>query len=1719
MEVHSVLIMVTVEEFLVSPSEISLAHCTKDQLLEIAHHFSIDVSSEDKRLKASLFETVRDGLFEKEIISVSGGLVISPTPEENSQMEQKVVETAANSERRTLKTDESDGAVELKKLEMLHDLEVRRLELAARKEQSELQFREKDHEIKRQRELAQHDFELKKLELEVKKLQLSQLGPAVLPGFGSQPTSPARPSAVNFSEPHASPVAVQPSVSAGVNFNLGPLMDAQGIAPSRTAPVASTDAHGFPVQSGSADLLSFDLGPLMDMRNSVHPRTNPLVSTDSAGSYFPAMTPLPNANRSNAPVLQAQPLVDPPVEISRLVRMVPPFNEAEVDKYFAHFERVALTLKWPVEIWTLLLQTVLSGKAQSVYSALTVQQGANYQIVKNTILTAYELVPEAYRQKFRNLRKNDGKTFVEFARDKENAFDRWCTSEHVMSLAHLRELMLLEEFKNCVSNDVAMYLNDQRVTTLAQAAVCADRYVLTHKRTFQPSSSRHDSSHSSQSKGRNQKSSLSNGAQGCFYCHQGDHFIAVCPVYKQKYGKFPQPSSPKRGSKPSSPKPGSPKGKVPKSSGLVQRNHGGENVDSIYDPFVLEGKLSFTGCEADSVPVKMLRDTGSAQSFVLTSVLPFSDDSYCGTDVLVQGIEMGHLKVPLHTVNIQSSLISGNVKVAICSQLPMSGIQFLVGNDLCGNKVFSLPEVCSTPSETTEVGPGLSEVFPVSAVTRAQAAQPRSSDLCDSFMSLENPVALCPDTTVNSAHRSLSTPGGAEPVEADSASVENVHSLSLPVDRKLLKSEQLKDPSLARCRAIADGKGKTASKTVTYYWEDGMLMRKWTPLNQELQWKTVYQLVIPARFRPHVLTLAHDHDFAGHLGIKKTYHRVLRYFFWPGLKTDVVRYCRSCHCCQITGKPNQTVPPAPLHPIPVIGEPFERIILDCVGPLPKTKSGHKYLLTIMCSATRYPEAFPLRSLKAKPVIKALLRFFSTFGLPKVVQTDQGSNFLSRLFKQVLKQLSITHITSSAYHPESQGALERFHQTLKSMFRTYCYDSAKEWDDGLPLLLFAVRETTQESLGFSPADLVFGHTVRGPLKLLREQLGCGTTAPKQQNVLEYVSSFRERLHNACACAQKALSSAQDKMKRHFDRKSVSRSFQVGDKVLVLLPVVGSALQAKFSGPYEVLSKLSETDYAIHTPERRRKSRVCHINMLKPYVSRDAEVVESDVPVSAAVCAPVLSSYSPEEDGLSFRDVPVSSPRLKNSELLTDLPTFLSGLPDDSVKDVQKVIECYADLFSDAPSQTGILSHDIDVNDHPPIKQHAYRVNPVKRAAMLSEVEYLVDHGLAEPSSSPWSSPCILVPKPDNTFRFCTDFRKVNAITKPDSFPLPRMEDCVDRVGAAKFVTKLDLLKGYWQVPLTSRAAEISAFVTPDNFMQYRVMPFGLRNAPATFQRLMRNVLSGIPNCEAYLDDLVLHSSDWSSHLELLATVFDRLRKASLTLNLAKCEFGKATVTYLGKQVGQGQVRPVEAKIQAIAEFPTPKTKRAVRRFLGMAGYYRNFCRNFSDVVLPLTNLLRDSVDFVWSADCDSAFQNTKALLSSSPVLSAPDFDVPFKLEVDASATGAGAVLLQEKADGIDHPICYFSKKFLKHQVNYSTIEKEALALLLALQHFEVYLGSTVAPVVVYTDHNPLVFFSRMKNANQRIMRWSLYLQGFLLEIKYKRGCENILADTLSRVYSE
>lgn len=520
-----------------------------------------------------------------------------------------------------------------------------------------------------------------------------------------------------------------------------------------------------------------------------------------------------------------------------------------------------------------------------------------------------------------------------------------------------------------------------------------------------------------------------------------------------------------------------------------------------------------------------------------------------------------------------------------------------------------------------------------------------------------------------------------------------------------------------------------------------------------------------------------------------------------------------------------------------------------------------------------------------------------------------------------------------------------------MIRAYCTENSDDWDQGIHLLLFAAWEAIQESLGFSPFELVFGRTVRGPLKLLKELWLAEDTS---DNLLDQLADLRYRLIRVNELAKTNLVKSQNKMKTWYDKRARKRSFRVGDRVLTLLPIPQQPLQARYCGLYLITRKVNDIDYVIATLDRRKAQRLCHINMLKEYQERgpttSAEVTKQP---------PITSNCLIQDIGLNMlererdEDMIDSAMVLKNSDVLNNLKDKLHHLSASEQEEMTQLMLQFVELFPDVPGMTECVFPDVDIGDATPIKQHLYRLNPNKLKYLRKEVEYMLKHGIIEHSQSEWSSPCILVPKKDRTYCFCTDFRKVNLVTKTDSYPIPRVEDCIDRIGNAKYISKLDLLKGYWQVPLTPRANEISAFVTPEGYYQYMVMPFGMKSSPATFQHMINKITANFEGCEAYIDDVVVFGNTWKQHLERVHELFWRLK---LTVNLVKSDFGYAHVTYLGHVVGQGQVKPVTAKVDAIINYPVPNNKQEMMRFLGMSGYYRKFCKNFSGVCEPLTRLL-------------------------------------------------------------------------------------------------------------------------------------------------------------------
>jgi len=1597
-------------------------------------------------------------------------------------------------------------------------------------------------------------------------------------------------------------------------------------------------------------------------------------------------------------------------DASRHVKMVPQFQDKDLDAYFTTFEHTASTLNWPKDKWSILLSTTLRGRAQITYAALEPIEKLSYDRVKIAILEAYELVPESYRMSFRNSKKGDKQTYTEFAKDKERLFDKWCRSRKVDDFEGLKNLMLMEDFKLSCPKDLRTHLDDLDIQDIHVAARKADDYTITHKlsgsssgfgskwSTDQNQAKKDRGPYSAQSSAqRGQNQGQGQGKTWCSLHRSSTHSSEQCKVlqsmgnkggpqerpvsvtatpYKQQKRKESSSSGKKVQSSDHTIKPvglthvrateqktvhtsanstnsHSPRSLELKSSigcthakqashtmspqsYLVNLQTDGETTDRFnkhsdnlsprsttpYDDVIssqgetkpdtdfsddsfssLDHESFSTGSDSsdgdvgkksdesgdssdssddqdsdllavdnrfldfvsvgyvqidsttkmpssewnsnsnqsvtsmmhsstnvvalDDVSdepkrVHILRDTGSSQSLLLSGILNLTSEDYTGKNVLISGVCGQTLAIPLYRVVLQSGLVSPGkqvVEIGLTSSLPVEGVQVLIGNDLAGSKVQSEPVVSDSPmdSHSTEIlesqyGTDLPSCVVTRAMKRAKA------DAHSDESSLQNGTNVAVQDGVDDIHSDVNLSDtfmyklgtDLKDFEFDLKGISGTSSL--------IEAQQT-DPEFQSLIQSALDSEEAEKVPSCYLLRDGLLLRKWRgPLaSAGHDCETKYQVVLPQFMRAHVLELGHDAPMSGHLGVRKTKARIFEHFWWPGAGKAIAEYVKTCHTCQMVGKPNQGPKKVPLRPIPVMEEPFARILVDIVGPLPRAASGHQYILTIMCTATRFPECIALRSCTAKAVTQALLRFFTQVGLPLIVHSDRGTHFTAKVLNQVLEKLGIDHVYGCAYRPQSQGAIERFHQTLKSMIKMYVFEHEKDWDVGLPFLVFAARDSVQESLGFTPFELVYGHHVRGPLKLLKDK--CFDDRG-QDNVITYVSKMKQRLHDAVQVAHKNLMVSQEKMKETYDIDTVSREFKVGDSVLVLLPVPGNPLQVTYVGPCTVLEAVDGINYVVSTPGRRKKTQLCHVNMLKAYHSRANILGKSksdDIIPDVTLNVTSDKSYEGGEETQPEGDfeVTIQPVKLGNSQVLNDLDSKLSHLTQPQANELKALLNEYKDLFPDVPGRAEGMYHDVDVGDARPIKQHPYRVNPVKREIMKAEVEYMLENKIIEPCTSEWSSPCILQPKPGNAWRFCTDFRKVNAVTKTDSFPLPRIEDLIDEVGHANFVTKLDLLKGYWQIPLTERAKDISSFCIGDGLYRYLVCPFGMKNSGCTFQRFMNMVISGLDSVRVYVDDIIIYTNTWSKHMDALKALFDRLRYHKLTVNLVKSEFSRATVQYLGHIVGHGRILPVSAKVQAVLDLPVPENKKAVLRLIGLCAFYRRFLPNLSTVISPLTDLVSKARKFEWSQECQEAFEKVKRILVSPPVLISPDYTKEFRLYCDSSDVGVGASLMQCDKEGVEHPVGYYSKKLNKHQRNYATVEKEALSLLLAVKHYEVYLSASPFPVQVFTDHNPLTFIHRMKTDNQRLLRWSLTLQEYNLNIHHVKGSDNLIADALSR----
>lgn len=432
----------------------------------------------------------------------------------------------------------------------------------------------------------------------------------------------------------------------------------------------------------------------------------------------------------------------------------------------------------------------------------------------------------------------------------------------------------------------------------------------------------------------------------------------------------------------------------------------------------------------------------------------------------------------------------------------------------------------------------------------------------------------------------------------------------------------------------------------------------------------------------------------------------------------------------------------------------------------------------------------------------------------------------------------------------------------------------------------------------------------------------------------------------------------------------------------------------------------------------------------------------------------------------------------------------------------------------------IKHTIDTKDEIPVHAKTYRYPYCHKKEVQTQIRKMLDQNIIRPSNSPWSAPVWVVPKKTDAsgqqkWRLVVDYRKINEKTIDDRYPMPNITDILDKLGKCQYFSTIDMYSGFYQVEVDENDIKKTAFSVENGHYEFLRMPFGLKNAPATFQRVMDHILREHigKSCVIYLDDILIFSTSLQEHIENLEKVFKTLEKYNFKIQLDKSEFLKKETAFLGHVITTEGVKPNPEKIKAIKNWPVPKNEKELKGFLGTLGYYRKFIRDFAKITKPLTKALRKDENFEKSKEFLETFEKCKEILTTSDILQYPDFSKNFILTTDASNYAIGAVLSQGPI-GKDKPIAFASRTLSKSEENYSTIEKELLAIVWSCSYFRPYLFGN--KFILYTDHQPLTHIFNMKDPSSKLVRWRLQLEEYDYEIKYRKGSQNVVADGLSRI---
>ena len=482
---------------------------------------------------------------------------------------------------------------------------------------------------------------------------------------------------------------------------------------------------------------------------------------------------------------------------------------------------------------------------------------------------------------------------------------------------------------------------------------------------------------------------------------------------------------------------------------------------------------------------------------------------------------------------------------------------------------------------------------------------------------------------------------------------------------------------------------------------------------------------------------------------------------------------------------------------------------------------------------------------------------------------------------------------------------------------------------------------------------------------------------------------------------------------------------------------------------------------------------------------------------------------EKSELSMRPA-IPNKTTNNQQLTQQQNKILNDLLDE--------FDCIFSKYKGEIGKHQTVRHKINLKESKPFKFQPRSTTHEKRKIIEQEIEKMLKLGLIQPSQSEYGSPIVLVKKPDNSTRFCIDYRKLNSIRKSDAYPMPDIDQCLESLSGSNYFSTMDFTAAFHQIPMDKSSIEYTAFTSHVGLFEFLGMPFRLRNASATQQRMLVNEFRKhlFKFILIYIDDLLAYSKDFDTHIKHLRIVFEIIQKAGLKLNRDKCKFAVNEINFLGHTIKDNKILPLASNINKIKNIQPPKDKKELQRFIGLTSYYRKWIKNFSEIASPLINLLRQSNKFIWLENHQNAYDLLKAKLVCYPVLQLPNFKLPFILYTDASDKAIGAILSQHKlGNNNEHVVFYASRKLSTTEQNYCATDRELLAVVWAVEYFNKYLDGNKFKIV--TDHCPLKYIKAMKpeKLKPKHYRYLMILENYDYEISYKTGTCHQNADYMSR----